>query len=95
MRSAANSALCSYVVAVFVCLDILCRRECVCACNLRIVLYVMGLDCILISPARFVQGELGGCIILGNDGKCSEACGIIWIVFCRVTVAKGGYLLWN
>ena len=75
--SAAFSALCSYVVVVLVCLYMLWSGECVCACGLWIVLYVVSLGCGMMGPDRFVLGELEGCRILGNDGKYSEACGLI------------------
>ena len=81
-------ALCSGGVVVPVCLAISCMGECVCGCGLWVVPYVVGLGCVLMVPDRFAKEEIGGCIVSEVNGKCSKACGIIWIVFCRFMVAK-------
>ena len=88
MKMCTLCVMCSRMVALFVCLAMLCGGECVCGCGMWVVQYVMGSGRVLIFPARFVRGELGEFSILGDDGKWSEACGIIWVIFCRFVVAK-------
>ncbi len=80
--------VCSYVGTVYVCMAMPRSGECVRGYGLRIVLFVVGLGCVLVIPDRFVQVELGEYNNVEVGGECSEACGILWVFFCRSMVAK-------